>query len=208
MTQGYRTARYPWWLFARSRGTAGTASALTVICIAGAALRHVVFTLPDASGFGVPWVTILPLLSACAIGISTRSPMNELEGTAARSLRGLRCAHAGTLVAIAAVLAVPVTVTLPAPASAPAALRNLMGLTGLALLCGRLLGGRLAWILPTVYTLAALTAGATGGVPHPWAWVLGPDHDEQSLAWAAAFAIAGAAALVQGPTREPAGETG
>lgn len=207
MTRESRAACRPWLLFARSRSTTATVAALAVIGAVGTVLRHVVFTLPDASGFGVPWVTLLPLLSGCAIGIGARSPMNELEGTAARSLRGLRCAHAGALAVVAVVLVGPVSATLPAPASSPAALRSLAGLTGLALLCGRLLGGRLAWILPTAYTLSALTGGAPNGTPRPWAWILAPDHDAWGLACAAACAVAGAAALLHGPTRESPGET-
>lgn len=205
MTSSISACR-PWQLFARSRATTGTVGALALVCIAGVLLRRLVFVLPDASGFGIPWVTLLPLASACAIGIGVRSPMNELEGTAARSLRALRSAHAGMIFGIAVVLTLPVAVTLPAPASGPAALRNLAGLTGLALVCGRLLGGRLAWILPVAYGFAALTAGAAGGTPRPWAWILASDSDTLSLAWAAGCTVVGVAALVQGPTREPAGE--
>lgn len=197
-----------WRHFARSRGTWATIGAVAAVNVAGVALRHTVFRLPDASGFGVPWVTLLPFLSACAVGIGVRSPMNELEGTAARSMRVLRCTHAAALLGIAVLFTVPIAATLPPPISVPAALRNLAGLAGLALLSGRVLGGRLAWILPNAYTLAALTAGAADGIRREWAWILAPDRDLSSLLWAIAFALIGAAALAQGATRELAGEAG
>lgn len=192
--------------YARSRRTAATIAALVVIDSAGLMLRHSVFRFPGSSGFGVPWVTLLPFLSACAIGLSVRSPMNEIEGTAARSMRRARLAHAGTILVIAALLTAPTAGTLPPPVSLPAALRNLLGLTGLATLCGRFLGGRLSWVLPTAFTLTALTVGASDGIPRNWAWILAPDLDRMSWGLAVACAAVGCMALAQGPTREPADE--
>ncbi|HEV7710530.1 MAG TPA: hypothetical protein VGP16_20210, partial [Asanoa sp.] len=59
--------------------------------------------------------------------------------------------------------------------------RNIAGLTGIALLCAALLGGALAWTAPTAYLLIAIyglyTQWHGPAITTPWVWPARPSHD-------------------------------
>jgi hypothetical protein len=83
-------------------------------------------------------------------------------------------------------------------------LRDLAGLTGIALLTAALLGGALAWVGPLaslVVTLHALQAAWTT----PWIWPARPPHDRGAALCAALIFAAGMVVItVRGARDTPA----
>ena len=114
--------------------------------------------------------------AAALIGVTTRSPFGEPERATGRWLPLLRL---GTVMVLAGAA---VGALAAGAASAHLAggtlgmLRDLAGLTGIALRTAALLGGALAWVGPLAYlvvTLHALQAAWTT----PWVWPARPPHD-------------------------------
>src|SRR3954451_11010828 len=70
------------------------------------------------------------------------------------------------------------TAGLPPPVGPAAAVRNLLGLTGLGLVGARLLGGRLAWILPWALVICVVSiASGTETAAGILVWPMRPDRD-------------------------------
>jgi hypothetical protein len=123
----------------------------------------------------VPLVTAL--LPAAVIAGSTGHPFGELECVTARPLAPLRLVHLGLLVAVALT-----AVTVRHPGSVAA--RDLVGLTGVALLTAAVLGAHLSWTVPLGYAVVCL--GASGlGRPNLLVWPLLPAADRGAAALAA-----------------------
>jgi hypothetical protein len=81
--------------------------------------------------------------------------------------------------------------------------RDLAGLTGIALLTAALLGGSLAWVGPTAYlgvTLHALQAAWTT----PWLWPGRPPHDRGAALCAVLVFAAGVVVVTVGGARDTA----
>lgn len=107
----------------------------------------------------------LPLLPAVVIGVTARSPFGDVEEVASRPLPLFRVLYLGGLLAIG--IALLIGAASVAGADLRLALtRTLVGYTGLALLCGRVLGHRLAWLAPLAYAAATLYLDAASR----WAW--------------------------------------
>jgi hypothetical protein len=84
-------------------------------------------------------------------------------------------------------------------------LRDLAGLTGIALLAAALLGGSLAWVGPLAYlvvTLHALGAAWTT----PWIWPAWPPHDLGAALCAALVFAAGVTVITIRGARDSARE--
>lgn len=194
-------------LFARARRTWPAIGALCLFSIAGLIVGGRIVPLPDET-LVLPWDVLLPLLSACVISMTTRSPMNDLEATAAHRLWLLRVSHLSVLAVVAGLGTLLACYDLPAPYSWPSALRNLAMLTGLGLIGARLLGGRLSWIPPITMSLITLTAGSKAGELRIWAVLFFPDHHLAGIAFGALVFAVGVLLLAKGGTREPAGEAG
>jgi hypothetical protein len=89
-------------------------------------------------------------------------------------------------------------------------LRNLVGLTGIGLLCAAVLGGARAWTAQTAYLIIAVYALYTQwhgpAVTTPWIWPARPGHDIGAAICAALVFSSGVALIaVRGP-RDPVGE--
>jgi len=123
----------------------------------------------------LPLVTAL--LPAAVIAGSTGHPFGELERVAARPLAPLRLVHLGLLVAVALV-----SVTVRHPGSAAA--RDLVGLTGVALLTAAVLGAHLSWTVPIGYAVVCIGAGSLDR-PNLLVWPLLPAADRGAAAVAA-----------------------
>jgi hypothetical protein len=123
----------------------------------------------------LPLVTAL--LPAAVIAGSTGHPFGELERVAARPLAPLRLVHLGLLVAVALT-----AVTVRHPGSAAA--RDLVGLTGVALLTAAVLGAHLSWTVPLGYAVVCIGASSLGrpGLP---VWPLLPAADPGAAVFAA-----------------------
>jgi hypothetical protein len=145
----------------------------------------------------------LPLIfeSCCAavIGITTGSPLGEPERATGRWLPFLRLGTtAGLTLAAVAVLDAACTDANLAGGSLDV-LRNVIGMTGIGLLCALLLGGALSWTGPLAYMLAGTYALYTDSHPptlaSPWLWPARPPHDLGGAVCAALVFAIGLAAI-------------
>lgn len=164
----------------------------------------------------------IPALIASVIGISVWSPFGEPERTSARSLPRLRAAHLAGLmvptVIISALLVSAWTSLSPDVDLTDVVIRNIIGLTGVALLCGRVIDARLTWIGPLLWLafaligtmLLPLNGGEGFALWHPpwWAWMAQSDAALSAWAIAIALGLSGAVLMCQHGPREPVGEEG
>lgn len=200
-----------WVLCARARHTFRT-------LVAVFALGFVEFLVGSSSHlidsetrtFAIPWAVVLPVATATMIGVGTRSAVGDLEGTAIRSLPGLRVAHLTINLMVAslatAVGSARIVFDPNSQLSGPAALRNLLVFTGLSLISAALLGSSWAWPLPLSLAIASTTVGTAAGAPQWWAVPIRPDGDPLAAALSAAVLAAGVAMVVARGTREPSAE--
>lgn len=157
----------------------------------------------------------LPALIASVIGISAWSPFGEVERTAASSLPRLRLLHIGLLLALA--IGVSWAYLLAWTSRAPGielefvALRNLLGMTGGALLVGRFLDARISWLVPLGVAVIAVFRAMNGlpervWSPPPWIWN-GQSPDAQS-SWLIAVALftGGASLFLRDGAKDVSGE--
>ncbi|MFC8264195.1 hypothetical protein ACFUIZ_00495 [Streptomyces cinereoruber] len=184
-------------LYARSRALPGALAALVGTAAVAAWAVRWLETTPDAGPADrLPVVVLGPLLAAAVIGTCLRTPSDELDRTAVRAWWPRRLAHLLVPAALAALLLALAVPGHPAEFGAPAAVRNTLGLVGLAAASAALVGARLSWLPPALYTGAvplAAPAGA-GGAADWWAWVTRPGP--QGGAWVvAAVAFAAGAFL-------------
>jgi hypothetical protein len=141
--------------------------------------------------------------AAAVIGVTTRSPFGEPERATGRWLPFLRLG-ATMAVAGAAVGALAAgSASAHLPGGTLGMLRDLAGLTGIALLAAALLGGALAWVGPLAYlvvTLHALGAAWTT----PWSWPARPPGDLGAALCAALVFAAGVAVITARGARDAA----
>lgn len=193
------------YLYARSRGLPGAATALAVLLtantwIAGWVIHRPLFERTS----GVPLFVVLPILTAAITVSSLHSPSAELDHCAPLPWWRWRATHILTATIVSAC-----SLGLAAPNAAhgfgaQTAIRGVLGFTGLACAGAVLLGARLSWAPPMVYGLGVLLAAprTPGGAAAVWAWSMQPGA--QPAAWAtAAVLFAGGVVLVtvRGPAR-------
>lgn len=144
---------------------------------------------------------LLPILVACAaagvIAAGTRSPFGDPE-RAGRPLPALRLLH------VLALLAVATGALAAATDDSATMIRNLAGLTGLALLTAAVTGAPLAWTAPLGYVLVC--AGEIDLHQDPlWAWPILPVDNRFATLLAATTLIAGlTTTALRGPRDTPA----
>ncbi len=175
---------------------------LAVECLLSAVFADTVLALPELTA-GQPPARLLPLWMAVVAGTAASLALPVLpedELLAARSLALARGAWALALVGGPA--AVTGAVLLFGGAASPGeSVRNLLGLTGLALLCAAM-SSRLAAIAPILYALAALVAGydaipGQASVVRDWAFLAAP----VGQGWIVAAALAVGGVVVQAGAR-------
>jgi hypothetical protein len=182
----------------RSRQVGRAALGLIVVALALRAGHH------WTSGDGLfPQVLLLLLDAAAAtiIATSAGSPFGEAENTASRPLPLLRLTHLVTLTGIALAAVGPTALTTTYAISGPAVLRDLAGLTGIALLSAALLGAHLAWAAPLGYVVYC------GGeldlhISNLRSWPTLPAGNHPATFLAAALLTAGLAAVSLAGTRD------
>ena len=151
--------------------------------IGGATLR-----LGSGNTLTLPWAVIVPVMSAVVIGTTVHTPVSVLEDGTSRHLPALRAAHLATLLALSMVVSGPASIALTGAITAPAALRNLLGFAGLALIAAYAVGSSYAWCLPLAVALSAVIAGTSqdGGI-RLWAWPIQTNYDLR--AWLIALGL-------------------
>jgi len=157
----------------------------------------------------------IPALLASVIGISAWSPFGEVERTAASSLPRLRLLHIGLLLALGIGISWAYLLAWTSRASGIdldlVAWRNLLGMTGGALLIGRYLDARISWLLPlcmAVVTMFVAMNGAPERIWTPPAWLWNGRAPDVLSSWVIALALftVGAVLFLREGARDASGE--
>lgn len=193
-------------LYLRSRQIAATTGALTLIAAVGWFLGSRSIQLREDSARAVPWAVLLPLASAIVIIYSARSPMNEFERAAMRSMPFVRVLHLSALLLLSVFATWLVLRGVSGATSLVAGLRNLVGFSGLGLLMARAFGARLGWLLPAGWAFCALSTGGDGMWVGLYSWPIQPNGDSRAASLAAAFLVLGVYVVCAWGTREAPGE--
>lgn len=133
-------------------------------------------------------VQIVPALLASAVGVGMWTPIGELERTAARSMPRYRGTFALLLVALAIGAAVVAVQGWTGTDVERVVMRNVIGLSGLALLATRFIDARLSWIAPLAWMCVAIIAG----------WIARPETGIAAWVWSARDAGAMSSWLIAG----------
>ncbi|MFJ4844748.1 MULTISPECIES: hypothetical protein [unclassified Streptomyces] len=184
-------------LYLRSRALPASAAALIGTAAVTYWSARRLLDLPSLGANAlVPVVVLAPLLAAGAIGTGLHTYSDDLDRTAVRAWWPRRLAHLLALTACAAAL-----LALALPGHSPdfgwsAAVRNVLGATGICAAGAALLGARLSWLPATVYLSAVYLAGAPGepgGTRVVWAWPLQPGPVPGAWTTAAVLFVLGSA---------------
>ncbi|MDQ3540245.1 MAG: hypothetical protein M3440_06110, partial [Chloroflexota bacterium] len=204
-------------LYGRSRGIVLSLAGVIVVC-------SLFWWLRDWGERGelrqAGLVQAIPALIASMIGMSVWSPFGEPERTGARSLPQIWVAHLAVVVLPALVLsalAVSAWRQLSPDADlVDVVVRNIIWLTGVSLLCGRVIDARLTWIGPLMWLAFSLIGtmllsleggkGFTLWDPPWWAWMARSDASGSAWAIALALGLAGAILICQFGPRDASGE--
>jgi hypothetical protein len=183
-------------------------AALAVIAACAVALRIALYW---------PWNTYgalqLPLIieagCAAAIAVTTACPFGESERATGRWLPFLRLGSVAALTAAATVALAAAATGMHLAGGALETVRNLVGLTGIGLLCGAVLGGALAWTGPMTYLIVSVYALYTQwhgpALTTPWIWPARPGPDIGAAICAGLVFAAGLAIITVRGARDPVG---
>jgi hypothetical protein len=176
---------------------------LLVLVACAVALRIALHWIPRSGLASRQLPLTIQAGAATLIGVTTRSPFGEPEHATGRWLPFLRL---GTVMALAGAAAGALAA---GSASAHLAggtlgmLRDLGGLTGIALLTAALLGGALAWVGPMAYLVVILHALQAAWTT-PWIWPTRPPHDRGAALCAALVLAAGVTVITVRGARDTA----
>jgi hypothetical protein len=147
------------------------AVAVIVLTAAGSRFLPVLVPLPRMFSYqslSAPASAIAALLVSVAAFLTADEPSDILLLTSPRRSQLLNPSRVFAVGGIGAML-----LCVGTGASWTPTLSSVAALVGEGLLLGSLVGIRLAWVLPTLHVLAALTFGAAGRSDlAPWAWIL------------------------------------
>jgi hypothetical protein len=173
------------WLHARSRRIPAAVLALAVCAAALRAALHWHWAF-NAGRYSQQIPMIIEAGAAAAIAVTAHSPFGEAERATGRWLPWLRLGAALALTGIA-IGALQLGVT---GASLDGGIlqmaRNVIGITGIGLLCSLVTGGLLAWTLPMGY-LAFCQYALLEAWTSPWTWPVRPPTDRG--AWICASVV-------------------
>jgi hypothetical protein len=181
------------WLHLRSRRVP---AAVLALAICGAVLRAAVrWNWMFNSGLFAQQVPmIIEAGAAVLVVVTTHSPFGEPERATGRWLPYLRLGASLALTGVAiGVLQLAVTGASLNGGVLQLA-RNVIGITGIGLLCSLVTGGLLAWILPMAYTAFAEYA-LLELWRNPWTWPVRPPTDPGAWICAAVVFAVGLAAF-------------
>lgn len=193
-------------LYARSRRLVTSVLAIVAAIALGVAIGPASHDLAPGAEGSIPWLMLLPLVFAVTIGLANRSAMHDFDITSARALALWRLGQIAALSGLSVLGILLVTANLNDELFGHlTAVRNLAGFLGLALLTGRLIAGRLGWLVPAAWAFTALTLGDPTNPGLAWDWPVRHDNDLPALWVALTFAALGLVAAATG-TREPRDE--
>ena len=170
-----------------------TRTVLILLAVTAAVLRASQPVTKDSGVFPELTLMVLTLAGAAIIAAATRNPFGEAERTASSPLPALRLAHLVIVTAFAAATVAAAGWTASYATSAPVLVRNLAGLTGIALLTAVVLGAHLAWTVPLGYVMYC-GAELDAQTYRLWTWPTLPAGNHAASALAIGLLAAGIAA--------------
>lgn len=192
-----------WALFLTARRTGNAVLTLVVLGVIERLLGTASVRFTGNNSFVVPWAVVVPTVAAAAVALASGSATPELEQLTVRNIPRLRLTHASAVVLFATITDYLGTRELGGTISSEAAVRNVLGLAGLALLGATIFGAIWAWILPAVIALISLTAGVTDGTAATWAWPLANNANSGAWVIAVALLVVGLASISARGARAP-----
>ena len=200
-------------LYARARGLTWVVPT-TVLAVAGAA--YFASWLLARPAFGPMERVPASVLGALAVAVVAAPGWHrvddEVEGSVPRPRRRTELLLTLALVTAAAGLAVIAVPDHPSMRGGAELARNILGLSGLALVAGAVLGARLAWVLPFAWAAGsyfAVTRAYAEQPGHAWVgWLMFPATYPATWVVAGGLLTAGLAAYAWGgfvplPRRHP-----
>ena len=200
-------------LYLRSRLAGWSSVTLATLALCAWAGTAWLLSLPHSdveNGSLVPMLTLATLAAACVVGVGASSPFGDIERTVARPLPPLRLLHLGGLLAWAALVLTVALLAFDLEGARPAQpllalLRNLAGLTGLALLSAPLIGARGTWIPPLAFLTFSTVAVHQIEDPTLWDWPFRDGADRAPGIAVLALLVVGLWLLCSRGAREPSG---
>jgi hypothetical protein len=163
------------WLHLRTRRV--PAAIIAIAACAGLLRAALYWHWTFAAG---PYAQQVPMIieagAAAVVAMTAHSPFGEAERATGRCLPYLRLGTAAGMCALAIGLLQLGVIGEGLNGGLPVLARNVIGITGLGLLCSLITGGLLAWTLPMgfmVFAQYALLEAWTS----PWAWPVRPPAD-------------------------------
>lgn len=193
------------WIWLKAHRWPDLVAVCAVVAAVGVLLGRQVVPVPSLSNsqVAIPLMLLLPVVLGCAVGLHSRNP-TTLFDVVPRS-------HVPARAALVLVLVATVALTSLALPDGVAALRNTLGLTGMALATAAVVGATRSWTLPLFFLMASLLFGARArlsqGVygPAPWAYPLADAKNTHAMTLACGIFACGALLYVlRGPRAEVA----
>jgi hypothetical protein len=178
---------------------------LLVLAACAVALRTALHWLPRTGVFSRQIPLIIEAGAAAAIGVTTRGPFGEPERATGVRLPALRLGVSLALAGAALGALAAGSASAHLAGGGLGLLRDLGGLTGVALLTAAAVGGALSWIGPIGYLAVTLPALA-GHWTTPWAWPARPPHDRGAAICAAVVFAVGLVVITVRGARDSARE--
>jgi hypothetical protein len=184
----------------------GVPACLLVLAGCAVTMRITLHWTPPGAGLPArQFPLLIESAAAAAIGVVTRSPFGEAERGTGRWLPVLRLGAALALTAAAFGALAAGSAAAHLDYGYLGLLRDLAGMTGIALLAAAVVGGSLCWIGPLGFWMLAAYAIAQGWIT-PWTWPARPPHDLGAALCAALVYMAGAAVVTVHGARDSARE--
>ncbi|MCY0951889.1 hypothetical protein [Streptomyces sp. H27-S2] len=190
-------------LFLRAHGIPAMAVAFLVVLALNAFFGAALLAIPSAEGVRqVPFRREVPVIHASLVAGGLHSLMHTFEESPSSTLRRMQLRYLATATAFALLLVGVCEVVLRDAGAGLQASRSLLAWLALAVVSGRVLGWRLAWVLP-VSTIFPLVYYGHGGAGHVywWDWTSRPAADPWSWALTLVLVIAAPAVLRVTPWR-------
>jgi hypothetical protein len=176
---------------------------LLVLAACAVALRTALHWLPRTGVYSRQIPLIIEAGAAVAIGVTTRGPFGESERATGVRLLALRLGVSVALAGAAFGALAAGSASADLAGGGLGLLRDVGGLTGIALLTAAAVGGALSWIGPIGYLAVTLPALA-GHWTTPWAWPARPPHDRGAAVCAAVVFAAGLVVITVRGARDSA----